>query len=146
MCSSLLSVWRLDSVIKRKTSLKYSPPCRTCPNMLDLPGPDHSGACSGCGRRTHRFSVHQQNLHPGSTVLNHFGDILLHSERHVHGGDAESQRQEKEQRKPTTAEELWRKPAELMLRKHRCAFTSGSLTSSERPRHAGIQNDPRINS
>lgn len=52
MWSSLLSIWRLDSVLKRKTALKSSPQDRTCPSRLDLPGPDHSGACSGCGRTT----------------------------------------------------------------------------------------------
>lgn len=52
MYSSLLSVWRLNSVIKRTTALKDSPQYKTCPSRLDLPGPDHSGACSGCGRRT----------------------------------------------------------------------------------------------
>lgn len=50
----------------------------------------------------HRLFVHEQNLHPGPAVLDHFGDVLLHRQRHVHDGAAVTQIPQKNHRKKTT--------------------------------------------
>lgn len=102
--SGLLSIWEFCSVIKHV--LKHKQRLVTCSNCLDQPSSSswsHSGACRGSRPgESHRFSVHEQNLHPGPAVLDHFGDILLHSERDVHGDDAVGTPLEKEQIKTTT--------------------------------------------
>lgn len=38
-------------------------------------------------KQTHRLLIHEKHFHAGSAVLYHFGDVLLHSENHVHGGE-----------------------------------------------------------
>lgn len=140
MRSSLLSVWRLDSVIKCTTASKYSPQYQTCPDRLDLPGPDPSGACSGCARRTLTVSRSiSRTFIPGPLFSIILVTYCFTASVTFMAATQKLNDKKRSGEKPTAAQELWRKPAELMLRKHRGAFTSGSLTSSARPRHAAIQ-------
>lgn len=38
-------------------------------------------------KQTHRLFIHKKYFHARSAVLYHFGNVLLHSKNHVHGGE-----------------------------------------------------------
>lgn len=38
-------------------------------------------------KQTHRLFIHEKYFHARSAVLYHFGNVLLYSKNHVHGGE-----------------------------------------------------------
>lgn len=41
-------------------------------------------------KQTHRLFIHEKYFHTRPAVLYHFGNVLLHSKNHVHGGELTS--------------------------------------------------------
>lgn len=152
MCSSLLSIWRFDSLIKRKTALKKSPQYKTCPNGPDLPGPDPSGACSGCGRRTLTVSRSiSRTFIPGPLFSIILVTYCFTASVTFMVATQKSQRQEEEHREPTTggalAKTSWADATKTSLRVYfRVSDVTGASASRGHPGTDFSPFNPRINS